>query len=395
MAGRPQFAQRVKRWMHKYKIDCYFDYLLGNEFNFHSADEKYTGCLMMGNYQKRRLDRSRAADEAESVHPPEDSETHNKRRRVVDRRRRRSLSTEEVQSIVDDEDDNTFSDTATSRTHEFEKHRGPIVFAGSRKRLREVDPSNLRFMDNVRRVQHSAKDESEHPMDDDMEESDAVANSDEEQQMEAESTSGSVQLANSPSASPGENQDDEEDELASSSVGSPDGSIMSDFHSAEDELNLDNPVETEDDSSIEHPPLHSETTAVDSSFAQPSLFHNQTSTNEAAAGPSVSEPSFSLDLDSSSESKDSTTLCANCHQVPMMKKEIQQLKDHIALLEKKLQEQQKAASTKETDLSQQLQERNEMCEKYERWRKDMAKLFLQEPSLTSSPPKNNLDVDTS
>jgi hypothetical protein len=57
MLGRPQFAQRVKRWMHKYKIDTFFDYLMGTPFDFHAEDEKkYSGCLLMGNYQKRRGD---------------------------------------------------------------------------------------------------------------------------------------------------------------------------------------------------------------------------------------------------------------------------------------------------------------------------------------------------
>lgn len=53
VSSRPQFAQRVKRWMQKYKIDCYFDYLLGNPYDYSADSNRFSGCLMMGN-QKRR-----------------------------------------------------------------------------------------------------------------------------------------------------------------------------------------------------------------------------------------------------------------------------------------------------------------------------------------------------
>ncbi|KAI9259068.1 ARS binding protein 2-domain-containing protein [Sporodiniella umbellata] len=35
---RTQFTQKIKKWMKKNKIDCYFNYLLGNDYDFHDPD---------------------------------------------------------------------------------------------------------------------------------------------------------------------------------------------------------------------------------------------------------------------------------------------------------------------------------------------------------------------
>lgn len=45
VSGRPQYAQRCKRWLQKYKIDCFFDYLLGNPYDFFNVSGEYSGCL--------------------------------------------------------------------------------------------------------------------------------------------------------------------------------------------------------------------------------------------------------------------------------------------------------------------------------------------------------------
>ncbi|ORX57628.1 hypothetical protein DM01DRAFT_303564 [Hesseltinella vesiculosa] len=110
MMGRPQFAQRVKRWMHKYKIDYYFDYLMGIPFDFHSDDEKYSGCLMMGNYQKRF---------PENI---TDGTNVKKRRRVL---YSVNTSTSTTMEVVDPE------------IVEIDKKR-PVLMAGSRKRGRDA-----------------------------------------------------------------------------------------------------------------------------------------------------------------------------------------------------------------------------------------------------------------
>ncbi|KAI8994523.1 ARS binding protein 2-domain-containing protein [Pilobolus umbonatus] len=128
MSGRPQFAQRVKRWMHKYKIDCYFDYLLGNAYNFNAKDEKYSGCLMMGNYQKKRPDK-RNADENDSSKADNDdfkNEYYNRRR-------------DESQS----DDDENDSDEENGRL--------PVLVAGSRKRMRESSQNSLQVLANYKK----------------------------------------------------------------------------------------------------------------------------------------------------------------------------------------------------------------------------------------------------
>ncbi|KAI8061580.1 ARS binding protein 2-domain-containing protein [Gongronella butleri] len=131
MMGRPQFAQRVKRWMHKYKIDYYFDYLMGIPYDFHSDDEKYTGCLLMGNYQKRPTDYA--------------SDPHVKKRRRI------------LYS----------ANTATSTTMEVddpqgteERARRPVLLAGSRKRMRDASQSLVLAADD-----HHRRHDDELPLD--------------------------------------------------------------------------------------------------------------------------------------------------------------------------------------------------------------------------------------
>ncbi|KAI9349953.1 ARS binding protein 2-domain-containing protein [Pilaira anomala] len=134
MAGRPQFAQRVKRWMHRYKIDCYFDYLLGNKYYFNAPNEKYSGCLMMGNYKKRRP----------NIEPESQSEE---------------------EEFVSDE------------------HRLPIVLAGSRKRMRDHSQNSLQLYERKARKPQSedstdAEDISENQVDSDEEEEEELQDSD-------------------------------------------------------------------------------------------------------------------------------------------------------------------------------------------------------------------------
>jgi hypothetical protein len=127
MAGRPQFAQRVKRWMHRYKIDCYFDYLLGNPFQFNDPADKYSTCLLMGNYKKRKT--GGIASSATVA-------TNNKL---------------ESQSDLDDEI-NEDGDN---------EHRIPILLAGSRKRLRDNSQNSLQIIENARQFARAHQTESE------------------------------------------------------------------------------------------------------------------------------------------------------------------------------------------------------------------------------------------
>lgn len=163
MAGRPQFAQRVKRWMHRYKIDCYFDYLLGNKYYFNAPSEKYSSCLMMGNYKKRRL----------NVEP----------------------------NIESQSDEEEFAS---------DEHRIPILLAGSRKRMRDHSQNSIQLIENARQfLRTNNTDES----DDD----DGVTGTEEESD-EDMAVNGQEEEEED-----NDDEEEEEDELAStsSSPGSP------------------------------------------------------------------------------------------------------------------------------------------------------------------------------
>ncbi|KAI8367373.1 ARS binding protein 2-domain-containing protein [Choanephora cucurbitarum] len=121
MTGRPQFAQRVKRWMHRYKIDCYFDYLLGNDYEFHSPSGKYSGCLTMGNYKKR-----------DNPHP----------------------------------DQTTKSDEEDVEETNIDQQRIPILLAGSRKRMRDYSQNSIQMIENAQKYLRLHQSESDHDEED-------------------------------------------------------------------------------------------------------------------------------------------------------------------------------------------------------------------------------------
>lgn len=110
MAGRPQFAQRVKRWMNRYKIDCYFDYLLGNHYQFDAPEGKYSTCLMIGNYKKRKPD----------------SNSNN------------------VNTTANDSDEEELEEDQADQ-----EHRIPVLLAGSRKRMRDSSHNSLQMIENA------------------------------------------------------------------------------------------------------------------------------------------------------------------------------------------------------------------------------------------------------
>lgn len=150
MTGRPQFAQRVKRWMHKYKIDCYFDYLLGNPYDFHASDSnegtRYSGCLMMGNYQKRRAAR---VDETDSVKSADENNSVERQSWI---RTKRGSTKRRKQHPYDD-------DSVSASEAEGSTSQARLLPAGSRKRARmllqravnnlDIDRSGLRGTTNT------------------------------------------------------------------------------------------------------------------------------------------------------------------------------------------------------------------------------------------------------
>lgn len=203
MAGRPQFAQRVKRWMHRYKIDCYFDYLLGNEFYFNAPNEKYSGCLMMGNYKKKMM---RDGEE------------------VVDTNSKK----QQGGGGGGEEWDEDGFDTVNG-------HRVPVLLAGSRKRMRDHSQSSQQMIENARqylKTNHSEESDEEEEeeeenqttaMDTDDDTDDEDENTKNSETNGVEDTDEDDNEGEEEEEEEEEEEVDEEDELAStsSSPGSP------------------------------------------------------------------------------------------------------------------------------------------------------------------------------
>ncbi|KAI8096295.1 ARS binding protein 2-domain-containing protein [Halteromyces radiatus] len=195
MLGRPQFAQRVKRWMHKYKIDYYFDYLMGTPFNFHSVDEKYSGCLLMGNYQKRK-EPGDSGDESSS----QPQQKRKKKQRLL------PSSTNHVKMEYDDDDLSIGEDD-----------KRPILMAGSRKRMQ----GSTLLVNGMQRHVNDTDDEEEDDDDDDNnmynnnneEEEEEEEQEEEEEEEEDDTTPQQHRKVHQEK----ELDDDEEDELASTS----------------------------------------------------------------------------------------------------------------------------------------------------------------------------------
>ncbi|KAF7725876.1 hypothetical protein EC973_009208 [Apophysomyces ossiformis] len=328
MAGRPQFAQRVKRWMHKYKIDCYFDYLLGNPFNFHSSDEKYSGCLMMGNYQKRKA--RPTTDETDSVKSEDNGDPARKRRRQDDHKRLLLSNEDDSPHTDDDEEDEMNGGPAVLGSQPRTVHSHPILFAGSRKRMRDASKLDLHLA--------SAKLSSHRrTSNDDFTEEDVPSN-----------------IGESPQRSILE--EDEEDELvsSSSSVGSP------------------VPEETISDAPLVHQSTSSHTES----------YSHQPNGSHAAADNTRSRL----------ETNPVITNCSNCTHLSEMVKKLEdnmlQLKKHVTSLENKLDQQVLANESNWKQIDQRLSNSETLYEQHDRWRKQLIETLLKglegAPSSSSS-----------
>ncbi|KAI9469023.1 MAG: ARS binding protein 2-domain-containing protein [Benjaminiella poitrasii] len=139
MTGRPQFAQRVKRWMHKYKIDYYFDYLLGNDYLVDSLDNKYSHCLLIGNYKKRKLN---------ATSPSPSTTTHH------------NGSSSRFEGQTDEEDDEETGE-------EDQEYRMPILLAGSRKRMRDNSQNSMQIIENAQKFLRTMSNEDTEESEDD------------------------------------------------------------------------------------------------------------------------------------------------------------------------------------------------------------------------------------
>ncbi|KAG2176861.1 hypothetical protein INT44_007525 [Umbelopsis vinacea] len=149
ISTRPQFAQRIKRWMQKYKIDRYFDYLLGNPYSYDAPSSKFSGCLTMGTNHRRKLVNKSDADEADLLTPDGDADSlssPNKRRKLKDRYEKHEYDEADIPVVEDGEEGHATGEESSIKigaSSDVEEEEGRVVVAGSRKRARGALPKNV------------------------------------------------------------------------------------------------------------------------------------------------------------------------------------------------------------------------------------------------------------
>ncbi|KAI9278270.1 ARS binding protein 2-domain-containing protein [Phascolomyces articulosus] len=390
MTGRPQFAQRVKRWMRKYRIDCYFDYLLGNAYNFHAPDEKNTGCLQMGNYQKRNKTSSgkggnngtppihslsNTNDETDSVKSSGSAHLFSSPSGGHGRTRKRSRY-----YLLTDEDDDDEEDEEENRTtdddEEQERRSTPIVLAGSRKRARlsphqHVNTESLRFSKTLHdhRLSELENDHDEEEDDDAHRHRDSNDSEDQDHQPIRHENNNNDEdeedMMDDNNNNNNNNEDDEmeegdeEDELASTSS----SSTISQHHHRLNFNSIHATLITTQHSNA------NTTTDTNTTTTIPSLLNNTTT-----AGPSSSSISR---LPPSSTATTST--CFNCTQmqgtVDSLQNDITLLKEQVATLQNRLDQEIQSKHTMEKQLAR----FENMCSHYDKWRTQLAAQLLQNP----------------
>lgn len=306
--------------MHKYKIDCYFDYLLGNPYDFHAPDEKYSGCLMMGNYQKRKV------KDDDSVRSAEES-----------RKRKRTATVNNNDEDADGEGSDSDEDKR--------KRRAPVLLAGSRKRAKG---SILHFDSNqhteeeeedaanVNNVSEDGDDdhEQQRQQQEEYEEEEYDEDEDEQQRQRTVERAQKVPSARSKkmrSMIADENDDDdEEDELASSSSSGAPSPILS-------------------------------TRPIDSS-------------NTATTIPAAATQPYATST---------SGICGNCTQlkeiITSMQREMRELQDKVNALEVRLKED-SSSKEQESEQHQRISRLEAIFEHYEKSRSVLADLFAQKPA---------------
>ncbi|KAI9484852.1 ARS binding protein 2-domain-containing protein [Zychaea mexicana] len=404
MTGRPQFAQRVKRWMRKYRIDCYFDYLLGNPYNFYATDDKSSGCLTMGNYQKRKAGSSKTSlaatsaaaatvtDDTDSVKSSGSGNIGGTSSGRTRKRSRYYLLTDEDDE--DEEDDNN----GTSDDEERQRRSTPIVLAGSRKRSRmsphqHVSTESMRLSKALQENNHRLSE----PDDDDHDDShhhnysrDADADGDRtltddddvNDDMQDGGDDGEDRDNNSYHDDNEHNhinydanddemdEGDEEDELASTSSSST-VSQSATTRGVNQRPNND--------------PIATTTTTTNTI---PFLNNTSRTTTTTTAGPISSSSSSVPEHPSTIPSPSALTTqqqqqqqqpCSDCSQmqgtVHSLRNDVSELKTQVASLQARLDEELQSKQT----MAKQISRFESMCVHYDNWRTKLAVHLLQNP----------------
>lgn len=241
--------------MSKYKIDRYFDYLLGNSYTYDGPSSKFSGCLTMGtNHRRKAVSKSDADDVDLSTADGDGDSTSspNKRRKLTDRHEKHEYDEADIPAVDDGEEGHATGEESSIRiggSSDVEEDEGRVVVAGSRKRARGALPTNLisnrpksspgfvaddEGQSGYSEIEHDTdengdSDEDEEEDDEENEEEEEDEEGDDEEEEVEEEEDGFVEGDHSkPSRKsakqPGDVEDlDEEDELNSSasSAGSP------------------------------------------------------------------------------------------------------------------------------------------------------------------------------
>ncbi|KAI8879817.1 hypothetical protein K501DRAFT_335815 [Backusella circina FSU 941] len=342
MAGRPQFAQRVKRWMHKYKIDCYFDYLLGNEYNFNSPDEKYSGCLMMGNYQKRKSENGKRTDETDSVRSSEDEH-----RRGPNRKR---FSDDDMEN----EDAEDSDDVNTGRI--------PILLAGSRKRMRDTSQSSLQMIESARQFMKTTANQSED--DEDQENEEGL-------EEEEDDNDGMMIDRSHHDNSETDGEDEEEEEIPTN-------------HNT-DNMARDSPM-------VDHAEIDEEDELASTCSSPGSALLDISSNIPLDDTPFSPSP---LSPRSNTEEPfhyNNASSCSNCNSDNMesMKSEVAQLKSFIKTLESKLEQQIKLNENNTKQIEKLMDEKQQLRSSTEKWKRKLIEDLVRGPKLISDDDDDNV-----
>ncbi|KAK4517912.1 uncharacterized protein ATC70_001261 [Mucor velutinosus] len=387
MAGRPQFAQRVKRWMNRYKIDCYFDYLLGNEYQFDAPEGKYSTCLMIGNYKKRKSDNS-------SNH---------------------------VNAAANDSDEEELEED-----QEDKEQRIPVLLAGSRKRMRDGSHNSLQMIENAQKFLRPHQSETEEEEEDEKEGDEEDAEGEELQGSDAEddsdmktnaNTDEDVEMAEDIGQDDDNMEEEEEEELAEEEEDELASSTSSPISPARIIIPApvvnSSPPTSPAKSKIPSPIIREPTTASpnianvspaassltkSSAAASPSFMHRPM----VATSPAISNFSMSsfspgtAKLPSSPPRQPPPPLsllsipplssCSNCmandEKVASMESELSDLRAHVAQLESQLEK-------RNTQVNKLLRLRD----RTERWRKQIISDLARGPQIASDNDDDDDDED--
>lgn len=134
--------------MQKYKIDRYFDYLLGNQYSYDAPSSKFSGCLAMGTNHRRKAASKSDADEVDLLTPDGDADSTSspkKRRKLKERHEKHEYDEADIPAVDEGEDaTGEESSIKIGGSSDVEEDDGRVVVvAGSRKRARGALPTNL------------------------------------------------------------------------------------------------------------------------------------------------------------------------------------------------------------------------------------------------------------